>query len=467
MLKRKKEKRTNQVMFVGNMTIRMIIFTIFWMAFYQLIFQKGSGQLSQVIMISTVVICSVVYEFFVRLYNGFKSGTYPVAEIVIAHILALFFADFIGWAICSAYGRILYAWYIFGGILVFQVLAVLVWAWVMDHLYLRVNIPRKIVVINGEFGDYTIIEKLTLKKDKFEVVAVFDVHTDKNLVSESILHSEGILLNRLEEPYKGEILRYCLKNDIRVYIVPEVNDLSVRNSRILHQLDTPLFMFDMSLQLDKRLLIKRTTDFLLSLIALIILSPLFLLVAIAIRLEDGGPIFFLQKRYTLDNREFKIIKFRSMKVEVEKIGVIPTINNDPRITRVGRLIRATRIDELPQLINIIKGDMSIVGPRPERIEHVKAYTDQIPEFTLRSKMRGGLTGYAQIYGKYNTTAYDKLCLDLMYIENWSLSLDVKLILLTIKVCLKKESTEGFSEQMAKDMNYAATRFMVVKNEREE
>ena len=193
-------------------------------------------------------------------------------------------------------------------------------------------------------------------------------------------------------------------------------------------------------------------DIVLSGLSLIILSPVFLITAIAIKLEDRGPVFFRQERCTLYGRVFSILKFRSMIVGAEKAGVsVPATEKDPRITKVGAFIRATRIDELPQLINILKGDMSIVGPRPERVEHVEKYSREIPEFSYRLMVKGGLTGYAQVYGKYNTTAYDKLKLDLMYIQNYSLLLDIELILKTIKILFTKESTEGFSEERSEEM----------------
>ena len=148
-----------------------------------------------------------------------------------------------------------------------------------------------------------------------------------------------------------------------------------------------------------------------------------------------------------------ILKFRSMIVDAEKDGrTHPAGEHDDRITKVGRVIRATRIDELPQLINILKGDMSVVGPRPERVEHVQIYTEQIPEFVFRSKVKGGLTGYAQVYGKYNSSALDKLKMDLVYITNYSLMLDFQIILETLKILLRKESTEGFSESKAAEMH---------------
>ena len=189
---------------------------------------------------------------------------------------------------------------------------------------------------------------------------------------------------------------------------------------------------------------KRLMDIVLCLIAMVVAAPLMLIVGCLIKLEDGGPVFYKQERVTIGGKQFEILKFRSMIVDAEKYNVAQLAEqNDPRITKVGRFIRATRLDELPQILNILKGDMSIVGPRPERRELIDKYEKEIPEFNYRLKVKGGLTGYAQVYGKYNTSPYDKLRLDLMYIENYSLLLDIKLILMTVRVIFKKESTEGF------------------------
>ena len=174
-----------------------------------------------------------------------------------------------------------------------------------------------------------------------------------------------------------------------------------------------------------------------------------LIIAIAIKVEDGGPVFYKQKRVTKGARVFDILKFRSMIVDAEKGGYDLSMRangRDPRITKVGNVIRAIRVDELPQLLNILKGDMTIVGPRPERVENVEAYSHEMPEWHFREEVKAGLTGYAQIYGKYNTSAYDKLRLDLMYIENYSLLLDIRLIFQTVRILLSKESTEGFEKQ---------------------
>ena len=194
------------------------------------------------------------------------------------------------------------------------------------------------------------------------------------------------------------------------------------------------------------LFVKRAMDIVLSLIALVITSPIFLVPAIATK-PDGGPAFYKQVRLTKDGRPFEIMKFRSMRVDAEKDGVarLSTGDKDDRITPVGHIIRKCRIDELPQLINILKGDLSICGPRPERPEIAAQYCEEMPEFALRLQAKAGLTGYAQVYGKYNTTPYDKLQMDLMYIAHPSIIEDLKIMLATVKILFLPESTEGIAE----------------------
>jgi exopolysaccharide biosynthesis polyprenyl glycosylphosphotransferase len=245
---------------------------------------------------------------------------------------------------------------------------------------------------------------------------------------------------------RNDILKFCYGNHIRTYVTPKLSDLIVRGGTSIALFDTPLFLVKGNGLTPFQRICKRLLDLAICIPAAIIAAPIMLGVAIAIKLDDGGPVFYKQARASLDGKVFDILKFRSMIVDAEKAGhSIPATDRDPRITRVGHFIRATRLDELPQLLNIIKGDMSIVGPRPERVEHMEAYGKLIPEFDFRTKVKGGLTGYAQVYGKYNTSPYDKLRLDLMYVENYSLILDIKLILMTLRIILTKESTEGFDK----------------------
>ena len=258
-------------------------------------------------------------------------------------------------------------------------------------------------------------------------------------------------------------MKFCYEHELRSYVVPKITDVFIRGAKDVSLFDTPIFLVKGTGLTITQKAVKRMLDIVLCLIAMIPALPIMLIIALAIKLEDGGPVFYKQRRATIDGEEFDILKFRSMIVDAEKSGMsIPATGKDPRITKVGNVIRALRVDELPQILNILKGDMSIVGPRPERLEHVKEYTKDIPEFEYRLKVKGGLTGYAQIYGKYNTSAYDKLRMDLLYIENYSLFLDVKLILTTIRIMFSKESTEGF-EKVAE--NEELIKNLVVQDEK--
>ncbi len=230
---------------------------------------------------------------------------------------------------------------------------------------------------------------------------------------------------------------------IRVYIMPKIPDILIKGADQLHLFDTPILLTrEYVLSFEQRMA-KRIIDFVCAFILCLITSPIMLLTAIAIKLYDRGPVLYKQIRCTRDMKEFYILKFRSMKVDAEKDGVARlAAKHDDRITPVGRFIRMVRIDELPQLFNILKGEMTFIGPRPERPEIIEQYMKDMPEFLFRTKVKAGLAGYAQVYGKYNTTPYDKLKLDLFYIENYSIWLDIKLMLLTLKILFKPDSTEG-------------------------
>lgn len=196
--------------------------------------------------------------------------------------------------------------------------------------------------------------------------------------------------------------------------------------------------------------IKRPLDLICSLIAIIVFSWLYLIIAILVRVKLGSPVIFTQDRPGKDEKIFKLYKFRTMTDAKDENGKL--LPDSERLTKFGKMLRATSLDELPEAFNIAKGDMSIVGPRPERWEHDEMYAEDIPEWPLRLKVKGGLTGYAQVYGKYNTTALDKLKLDLFYITNYSLVLDIQILFETVKIIFQKESTEGFSEERGKEMH---------------
>jgi exopolysaccharide biosynthesis polyprenyl glycosylphosphotransferase len=289
--------------------------------------------------------------------------------------------------------------------------------------------------------------KMDSREDSYNIRKLISVDEGFDAIFKELENYDGLVISDVSAEQRNDLLKHCYMNDITTYITPKISDVIIGGGEDIHQFDTPLVRINtMGLSVEQRF-IKRFFDIVLCVIAAVVFSPLMLIIAAAIKLEDHGPVFYKQARVTRDGKVFDILKFRSM---VEDAEQRPATDDDDRITKVGHVIRATRVDELPQLFNIIKGDMSIVGPRPERIEHVKAYTEAIPEFEFRSKVKGGLTGFAQIYGKYNTSAYDKIKLDLMYIENYAFLLDVKLVLMTIRILFKKESTEGFDKVISAD-----------------
>ncbi|MCI6034524.1 MAG: exopolysaccharide biosynthesis polyprenyl glycosylphosphotransferase [Firmicutes bacterium] len=278
-------------------------------------------------------------------------------------------------------------------------------------------------------------------KYKFDQTISCDENIDE--IKEAILQYDAILLNDLPDEIRNQILKFCFEKGKRVYFPPKISDIIIKSSDDLNLVDTPLYICkNTDISIAERFL-KRLMDIVISLTGIILTSPIMLITAICIYAYDRGPVLYKQVRCTKGNREFEICKFRSMVVNAEQDGKAQLAKeNDSRITPVGKVIRSMRIDELPQFFNILKGDMSVVGPRPERPELIKKNCKKIPEFAYRTRVKAGLTGYAQIYGKYNTSFIDKLKLDLIYVSNYSILMDIHLIFLTLKIIFIKDSTEG-------------------------
>lgn len=263
---------------------------------------------------------------------------------------------------------------------------------------------------------------------------------------------EGIILCEVSGKKRNDLIKYCFAKNIRAYVAPKLSDIILRGAEEIRLFDTPLLLCrNYGLTFEQKLG-KRLFDLAFAVVFLVVLSPIMLAVAIAIKLDDGGPVLFRQKRLTERGREFYVYKFRSMVVDAEKNGPQLAREDDKRITRVGRILRKCRLDELPQLFNILKGDMSVVGPRPERPELAQEYEKNMPEFEFRLHVKAGLTGYAQVTGLYDTQPYDKLKMDLMYIENYSIFLDLRIILMTLKTALfPGESNEEANAHDAQEL----------------
>ena len=391
----------------------------------------------------------ILYVFF-KLYGAYRVGFNKFGDVIFSQFLALIMGNFLLYAEISLIGRGLMPVAPLIFTLFEQGLTMIGWTLLMQFIYRTLYPPKRMLLVFGTDSGRSLQKKIERRPDKFRIQEMVSIDNGLRAIEahieENKANIDAIVIADVKSEMRNELLKYCFDREIQVYVTPKISDIIMRAASDVHLFDSALYQcHNMALTIDERI-VKRTMDVLLSSLVFIITSPIFLATAIAIKLEDHGPIFFKQKRCTKDERVFEILKFRSMIVGAEKDGEVkPATEHDPRITKVGRIIRPLRIDELPQLLNIIKGDMSIVGPRPERVEHVQKYKEIIPEFSYRHKVKAGLTGYAQIMGKYNTSAYDKLKLDLMYIENYSVFQDLKLILMTIKILFKKESSEGFQQ----------------------
>ncbi|MCI9533382.1 MAG: sugar transferase [Lachnospiraceae bacterium] len=446
------EQYKRMVKFIFSMivlSLEMSAFWYVWIHFYNQKMEIPYNRSGHWLMVAVYGIFLVLFNI---LYGGWKVGYLRTGNMIYSQLLAAFCAN------AMAYLQITLLTKSFQNLVPLLVmtgeefLVISIWSFLFNRLYRQIYPPRNVLLIYGEHPVAGLMGKIHSRNDRFVIGETVHISKGISVIKEKIHGYEGVVICDIPSHIRNVILKYCYEKKIRTYTTPKISDVIIRSSESLHLFDTPLLLSrNNGLSIDQRV-IKRGMDLALSLTALMFLCPIFIVTAIAIRLYDGGPVFYVQERCTKDGRVFRIYKFRSMIVDAEKDGYsVPAADRDPRITPVGRIIRATRIDELPQILNIIKGDMSIVGPRPERVEHVELYTRQIPEFTYRLKVKGGLTGYAQVYGKYNTTAYDKLKLDLMYIQNYSLMLDVQIIFKTVKILFMKESTEGFGAEDAAAM----------------
>ena len=258
--------------------------------------------------------------------------------------------------------------------------------------------------------------------------------------------ARAVMLCGVPSSKRNDLLKYCVDRNVEAYVRPSIGDLLVKGARPVQLDNLPVLVCHRSSPAIWYLALKRLTDIVLSLAALVVFSPFMLVTALAIKIYDGGPVLYKQLRLTKDGKEFYIYKFRSMRVDAEKDGVARLAQeHDDRITPVGKIIRAVRIDEIPQLFCILAGDMSIVGPRPERPEIAEKYEMEMPEFALRLQAKAGLTGLAQVYGKYNTTPYNKLQMDLQYISSMGVVEDLKIMFATVKILFMPESTEGVAD----------------------
>lgn len=394
-----------------------------------------------------IVLFGVVYAVYSHIYDAFLISIVRISEMIYSQGLSAFISDGILYIVCWLLTKHLPA--VWPMLLVFgvQLLVAALWSCLCHRWYFCVfPAKRTAIIYDKREGMEQLLAEYGLDK-KFAVTRVMSAGECLAAHEQLLSDMEAVFLCGVHSHDRNVILKYCVKNSISVYVIPRIGDVLMSGAKRMHMLHLPILLVNRYNPNIEYVVVKRLLDILVSGIALVVLSPVLLVTAVAIKATDGGPVFYKQCRLTKDGQKFDVLKFRSMRVDAERDGVarLSTGDKDDRITPVGRFIRKVRIDELPQLINILKGEMTIVGPRPERPEIAAQYEKELPEFALRLQAKAGLTGYAQVYGKYNTTPYDKLQMDLMYISKPSILEDLRIIFATVKILFVPESTEGVKE----------------------
>lgn len=395
-----------------------------------------------------LLIYFLLLVFFSRTWGGNNVGYSKRFDVVLSQIFTLFTTDLISYFQISLMRNWLVPVWPIVRTFLLQIVLTIAWTFLSDAIYRRVFPPRRMLFIHGNRPTEEILAKFASHPERYRITDSFPADRGEKAIEDKICEGgyNTVVLWELPTSERNELMKYCYGHGVRMYVEPKIPDVLMNGATQIHVVDTTLYLTrEYALSFGQRFW-KRCIDLVCASILLVLTSPFFLVTAICVKAYDHGPVFYKQTRCTLNMREFQIIKFRSMKVNAESDGKARLASkDDDRITPVGRFIRKCRIDELPQLLNILKGDMSFIGPRPERPEIIRQYIQEMPEFAFRTRVKAGLAGYAQVYGKYNTTPYDKLKLDLTYIQNYSVGLDLKLMLLTLKILVQPESTEGVAD----------------------
>ena len=419
------------------------IYGYVWTVYYNRIIAAPFWRRGNWLMVAVYVILLL---FFEQTYGGFKVGFYKKWNVIYSQILSLVIVNLITYFQIALIDKKFHSVTIIGGIFAVQAVVAVIWAFGFQFIYSRMFPQRRMLLVYGERPTFHLMQKISTREDKYQICNIIHYKEGIDAIMELIHNYDAMIIGDIPAHERNLLLKLCFGQGIRTYTVPKISDVINRSSDDLNLFDTPLLLSRNEDLKIEQLFCKRLLDLVCSMIGLVLTSPFFLVIALMIKATDHGPVFYKQVRLTKDRKEFMIYKFRTMIQNAEKDGhAVLAANDDDRILPVGKFLRATRLDELPQLINILKGEMSIVGPRPERPELAEEIEKELPEFAYRLKVKAGLTGYAQIYGKYNTTSYDKLKLDLTYIRNYSFFLDLKLMIMTPKIMLLKESSEGVIE----------------------
>lgn len=428
-----------------DLALVTLAFYALWLHFYAPLQHFPA---SRTVSIAIALIFAAFYYLNSHVYNGYRINMSRISGLITGQLLGAVVADAALYLVTAMLMRRLPHILPMIIILAVQTAVIVLWCVVARRWY-SARFPKKRAFIVWETrGQLDDLMRVYGMDAYFQVTGSSEAKTFVKGGLAELKGIEAVFLYGVHTKERNQILKYCMGHDVQVYVIPRIGDVLMRGAEEVPMFNLPMFFLERHNPSPQYVIVKRLFDIMISAVALILASPVMLIFAAAIRLTDGGKVFYSQERLTKDDRVFRILKFRSMYMDSESDGVarLSTGDKDDRVTPVGRLMRKYRIDEIPQLINVLKGDMSLVGPRPERPEIAALYEEELPEFALRLQVKAGLTGYAQVYGKYNTIPYDKLLMDLMYIARASASLDLRILIGTIKILLIPEnSTEGIGE----------------------
>jgi len=394
-----------------------------------------------------IAIYCLLTALFFKIYGGFKLGYLKKTDMLYSQTISMVCVNVVTYFLISLIGRNFMEVSPILFMTVADLAFIFLWTLITGKVYFILYPPRKLIILYGSHQAAALVLKMSQRVDKYMICESVSINESEEIIREQLLKYEGVIICDIPAELRNDYLKFCFENSLRAYIAPKISDIIVRGADDIRLFDTPLLLCrNYGLDFEQRF-VKRIFDIVFSLIALVPAMPFMLISAIAVKLYDRGPVLYKQKRLTIDHKEFYVYKFRSMIVDAEKDGK-PRLasEEDDRITPVGKILRKFRIDEFPQLLNILKGDMSVVGPRPERPELTEEYKKEMPEFEYRLKVKAGLTGYAQVTGVYDTSPYDKLKMDLMYIENYSVRMDLQIILMTLKTMLFPGKTNAETEE---------------------
>ncbi|MBE5906175.1 MAG: sugar transferase [Lachnospiraceae bacterium] len=428
--------------------MKLMLYTLLLGVFMLVMSRISNGLVNLSRTMGIVITTFIVLEImFVKTYGGYDVGRRKSKPIIFSLSFATAFTDVIVYVQLmimktngmSASDFRFWEPQLVLVVMAFQLVVISIFTYMGNGIFFWLHDPEKCMIItSNQDGVNEVVRCVTNLKKQYRIEGA--VHYKNPDIVNIVKSSDTLFLYDIPAEYRSKIMKLAYKHQKNVYLAPELDDIMEVSSSLYLIDDTVMINYLSPAFTFEQRIAKRLLDIFLSLIIGIITAPIVAIAALCIKLEDGGPVFYKQSRATIHGRIFEVLKLRSMKANDNRSSAT---KDDDRITRIGKIIRRTRIDEIPQIYNVLKGEMSFVGPRPEMIKNVEMYTQELPEFEYRLRVKAGLTGYAQIQGKYNTTPRDKLIMDMMYIEQFSILLDIQLIFQTIIAVIRPDSSEGF------------------------